>query len=136
MLLGTRLSYCLSDILLKKVNISDVYAIIVQDEFDIKNMDKFTHWYDTQIDPMVINLSKGNNAMHLFDFEEVYHLCLTLYEEGVIVVRETGNPISLLIKTKQSVIDHWYEITLREQDMEPAVKLAWDHYRMLAGLCK
>ena len=136
MLLGTRLSYCLSDILLKKVNISDVYAIIVQDEFDIKNMDKFTHWYDTQIDPMVINLSKGNNALHLFDFEEVYHLCLTLYEEGVIVVRETGNPISLLIKTKQSVIDHWYEITLREKDMEPAVKLAWDHYRMLAGLCK
>jgi len=32
--------------------------------------------------------------------------------------------------------EHWYQLTLREKDMEPAVKMAWDHYRMLAGLCK
>lgn len=135
MLLGTKLSYCISDILLKKVNIDDVYCIIAQ-EVNFKSMDSFTHWFDGQVDPMVINLSKGKNALHLFDFEEVYHLCLTLHSDGVIVVRDTGNPITLLTKVGQSVRNHWYQINLQEQDMEPAVKLAWDHYRMMAGLCK
>lgn len=135
MLLGTKLAYCISDILLKKVNINDVYCILAQ-EVNFKSMDSFTHWFDGQVDPMVINMSRGNNALHLFDFEEVYHLCLTLYEDGVIVVRDTGNPIALLSRVGQSIADHWYQINLREKDMEPAVKLAWDHYRMLAGLCK
>lgn len=135
MLLGTNLTYCISDILLKKVNFNDVYCIIAHD-VNIKSIDAFTHWYDTQVDPMVINLSNGKNLFHLFDFEEVYHLCLTLYQDGVIVVRDTGNPINLLVRANQAARSHWYQINLREQDMEPAVKLAWDHYQMLAGLCK
>lgn len=135
MLLGTNLTYCISDILLKKVDLNDVYCIIAHD-VNIRSMDSFTHWYDTQVDPMVINLSNGRNVFHLFDFEEVYHLCLTLYQDGAIVIRDTGNPVNLLVRAKQAARSHWYQINLREQDMEPAVKLAWDHYQMLAGLCK
>jgi hypothetical protein len=66
----------------------------------------------------------------------VYNLIIELKDNGTIVTRDKVNPSRAIEIQTMASSDHWYQINLREKDMEPAVKLAWDHYRMLAGLCK
>ena len=135
MLLGTNISYCLSDILTKKVSADDVFGIISHG-VDVNDMDKFTVWYDKQIDPYTIHFSGGKNSLHLFDFDEIYDLCLTLYTDGVILSQDSEPVTATFARHIKLGADHWYQINLRDETMEPAVKLAWDYYRMLAGLCK
>jgi len=137
MIIGTRLEYCLSDILLGEVNIDDVYVIVADNQFDFKNLNSYSTWWDRQMDPMTQHLSRGKNSLHLFGYEECLIRVQQLIEEGKIAFRNDA----IISKMLSDVIDngeteHWYQLTLREKDMEPAVKMAWDHYRMLAGLCK
>jgi hypothetical protein len=137
MIIGTRLEYCLSDILLNEVNIDDVYVIVADNQFDFKNLNSYSTWWDRQMDPMTQHLSRGKNSLHLFGYEECLIRVQQLVEEGKIAFRNDA----IISKMLSDVIDsgeyeHWYQLTLREKDMEPAVKMAWDHYRMLAGLCK
>ena len=137
MIIGTRLEYCLSDILLGEVNIDDVYVIVADNQFDFKNLNSYSTWWDRQMDPMTQHLSRGKNSLHLFGYEECLIKVQQLVEEGKIAFRNDA----IISKMLSDVIDsgeyeHWYQLTLREKDMEPAVKMAWDHYRMLAGLCK
>jgi hypothetical protein len=137
MIIGTRLEYCLSDILLNEVNIDDVYIIVADNQFDFKNLNSYSTWWDRQMDPMTQHLSRGKNSLHLFGYEECLIRVQQLVEEGKIAFRNDA----IISKMLSDVIDngeteHWYQLTLREKDMEPAVKMAWDHYRMLAGLCK
>jgi hypothetical protein len=137
MIIGTRLEYCLSDILLGEVNIDDVYVIVADNQFDFKNLNSYSTWWDRQMDPMTQHLSRGKNSLHLFGYEECLIRVQQLVEEGKIAFRNDA----IISKMLSDVIDsgeyeHWYQLTLREKDMEPAVKMAWDHYRMLAGLCK
>jgi len=137
MIIGTRLEYCLSDILLNEVNIDDVYVIVADNQFDFKNLNSYSTWWDRQMDPMTQHLSRGKNSLHLFGYEECLIRVQQLIEEGKIAFRNDA----IISKMLSDVIDsgeteHWYQLTLREKDMEPAVKMAWDHYRMLAGLCK
>ena len=137
MIIGTRLEYCLSDILLGEVNIDDVYVIVADNQFDFKNLNSYSTWWDRQMDPMTQHLSRGKNSLHLFGYEECLIRVQQLVEEGKIAFRNDA----IISKMLSDVIDngeteHWYQLTLREKDMEPAVKMAWDHYRMLAGLCR
>ena len=137
MIIGTRLEYCLSDILLGEVNIDDVYVIVADNQFDFKNLNSYSTWWDRQMDPMTQHLSRGKNSLHLFGYEECLIRVQQLVEDGKIAFRNDA----IISKMLSDGIDngeyeHWYQLTLREKDMEPAVKMAWDHYRMLAGLCK
>jgi hypothetical protein len=136
MLLGTRLEFCISDLLLKKIDINDVYVIVGDTQTDFHNFDAATHWWDRQLDPMTSHLSQGRNSLHLYDFEEVYQYILTLLDNGKLVVRDKALPSRVYDIMISDMKTHWYQINLREVDMEPAVKLAWDHYIMLSGLCK
>ena len=137
MIIGTRLEYCLSDILLNEVNIDDVYVIIADNQFNFNDLNSYSNWWDRQMDPMTQHLSRGKNSLHLFGYEECLIRVQQLVEEGKIAFRNDD----IMSKMLSDVIDsgeyeHWYQLTLREKDMEPAVKMAWDHYRMLAGLCR
>lgn len=137
MIIGTRLEYCLSDILLDEVNVDDVYVIVADNQFNFNNLNSYSTWWDRQMDPMTQHLSRGKNSLHLFGYEECLLRVQQLVEEGKIAFRNDA----LVSKMLSDVIDsgdyeHWYQLNIREKDMDPAVKLAWDHYRMLAGLCK
>ena len=136
MLLGTRLEFCITDLLMKKVDINNVYVIVGDTRINFHNMDEVTHWWDRQMDPMTSHLSQGRNSLHLFDFEEVYHYILTLLDNGKLVLRDKALPTHAFDAMLSDMRTHWYQINLREEDMDPAVKLAWDHYVMLSGLCK
>ena len=41
MIIGTRLEYCLSDILLNEVNIDDVYVIIADNQFNFNDLNSY-----------------------------------------------------------------------------------------------
>ena len=135
MIIGTRLEFCLSDILIGEVDISDVYSVI-SDGLNFNDSDQLESWWKDQLDPMTVHWSQGKNSLYLFDFDKVCNLITDLSLSGTLVTRDrvvAGRAIELNQMTDHS---HWYNINLREKDMEPAVKLAWDHYLMLAGLCK
>jgi hypothetical protein len=135
MILGTNLEFCVSDLLSEKVDISEVFSIITYN-INFSNSSMAENWWNNQLDPMTVHWSQGKNLLHLFDYDTVYNLIIELKDNGTIVTRDKVNPSRAIEIQTMASSDHWYQINLREKDMEPAVKLAWDHYRMLAGLCK
>lgn len=135
MMLGTNLEFCLSDLLSEKVDITDVYSIIVNN-INFLDTNTVDNWWDNQLDPMTIHWSQGKNLLYLFDYDTVYDLIIELKDNGTIVTRDKINPSRAIEIQTMASSAHWYQINLREKDMEPAVKLAWDHYQLLAGLCK
>jgi hypothetical protein len=135
MILGTNLEFCVSDLLCEKVDISEVFSIITYD-INFSNSSMAENWWNNQLDPMTVHWSQGKNLLHLFDYDTVYNLIIELKDNGTIVTRDKINPSRAIEIQTMASSDHWYQINLREKDMEPAVKLAWDHYQLLAGLCK
>jgi len=135
MILGTNLEFCVSDLLCEKVDISEVFSIITYN-INFSNSSMAENWWNNQLDPMTVHWSQGKNLLHLFDYDTVYNLIIELKDNGTIVTRDKVNPSRAIEIQTMASSDHWYQINLREKDMEPAVKLAWDHYQLLAGLCK
>lgn len=137
MIVGLRLEFCLSDIVSGIEKMEDVYCIIADGNVNFRNMDQVTHWWDKQLDPWTSHLSQGKNSLHLYEFEDVYQTMLVLMDEGKIAFKDYVLPSVVAEATvRESHTPHWFDFALREKDMEPAVKLAYDHYIMLAGLCK
>jgi len=136
MIIGTNFEFCLSDILLGEVSYTDIYAIVCDGTIDFKNMEQVVHWWDRQQDPWTQHLSRGKNSLNLHSFEDVYQHVLVLTDEGKLVFRGDVLPTKMVDIIYKSNGEHWYSLNIREKDMSPAVKLAWDHYKMLAGLCK
>jgi hypothetical protein len=135
MILGTNLEFCVSDLLCEKVDISEVFSIITYN-INFSNSSMAENWWNNQLDPMTVHWSQGKNLLHLFDYDTVYNLIVELKDNGTIVTRDKVNPSRAIEIQTMASSAHWYQINLREKDMEPAVKLAWDHYQLLAGLCK
>jgi len=135
MILGTNLEFCVSDLLCEKVDISEVFSIITYN-INFSNSSMVENWWNNQLDPMTVHWSQGKNLLHLFDYDTVYNLIVELRDNGTIVTRDKVNPSRAIEIQTMASSAHWYQINLREKDMEPAVKLAWDHYQLLAGLCK
>ena len=135
MILGTNLEFCVSDLLSEKVDISEVFSITTYN-INFSNSSMAENWWNNQLDPMTVHWSQGKNLLHLFDYDTVYNLIIELKDNGTIVTRDKVNPSRAIEIQTMASSDHWYQINLREKDMEPAVKLAWDHYQLLAGLCK
>jgi len=137
MIIGTRFSYCLSDVMLQRIDINDIYCIIAENEFDLNSTDSLTIWWDRQMDPMARHYTKGKNNLHLFDFEDCYMKIQTMAEDGKLAFRKDALPSKLLANIMhQTDGEHWFELAPRQSHVSPAVKLAWDHYCMLSGLCK
>lgn len=135
MIFGTNLEFCISDLLHEEVDIDTVYCIVTYKDIH-KNTETLDNWWKMQIDPMTAHWSQGRNSLYLFDYDTVVNLITELHENGTILNRDTVSPSRAMDFQTMALKEHWYTINLREKDMEPAVKMAWDHYRMLAGLCK
>jgi hypothetical protein len=116
------------------VDIYDVYCIIT--EINYNSSEQLDSWWLNQLDPMTVHWSQGKNSLHLFDFDTVCNLITDLSLSGILVTRDRIVASRAMELNQMDYHAHWYSINLREKDMEPAVKLAWDHYLMLAGLCK
>ena len=87
MIIGTRLEYCLSDILLNEVDIDYVYVIIADNQFNFNDLNSYSSWWDRQMDPMTQHLSRGKNSLHLFGYEECLIRVQQLVEDGKIAFR-------------------------------------------------
>jgi|TARA_B110000858_G_scaffold61037_1_gene70956 hypothetical protein len=127
MKLGFALGPCVRDILLGNVKDEDVGFILVDDGFN----------WDSQPDGIEL-LLMNNLMLKQFDEQVVYNQIDILHFSGKLV-STTNNDISsfwseFADKTSQS-IGIWCDVIVSPEFSTPAVKHAWDHYQMLAGLC-
>lgn len=136
MMIGTHLEYCLSDIMSGDVHTDDVYVIVADGGINWDSTEVAAHWWDRQMDPWSNHLTQGKNSLNTYTFEEVYMRIHTLIDQGKLASRGDVFPGAISDIVSLTVKSHWYEMITPRKDMEPAVKLAWEHYQMLAGLCK
>ena len=127
MKLGFALGPCVRDILLGNVKDEDVGFILVDDGFN----------WDSQPDGIEL-LLMNNLMLKQFDEQVVYNQIDILHFSGKLV-STTNNDISsfwpeFADKNNQS-IGIWCDVIVSPEFSTPAVKHAWDHYQMLAGLC-
>ena len=121
MKVGTSYGRCLVDILDGKVDEADVMVIVAR-----------TH-FDPTIDEQWNNIWHGYYDQWYFyrDREQdVRELTIRMYKNGKIhQPRKFGSHPG-----RASQI--WYDLILTDEvkDSNPAVKKAWDHYKMLANL--
>ena len=128
MKLGFSLGPCVRDILLLNVKDKDVGFILVDDGFD----------WNSQPDGVDLILS-NNLMLKQFDKNVVYDMIDILHFSGKLV-STTNNDISsfwsefYMRNENQSGI--WCDIIVSPEFSTPAVKNAWEHYQIIAGLCK
>lgn len=116
------------DIIEKKIDYDDVLILITRTDFDPRNDD---HWKS------IWNGYTGNSfgsAPHWQNHEdkeqEFRELALRLFEDGKLHQPRQYNAHPPRVRW------HWLETLAPNEDVEknPAVKKAWDNYKMLAGL--
>lgn len=128
MRIGLSLSRCVLDIFEERVDYDDVLVIVTRTDFD-PNID--AHW-DAIWEGYIGNTFGSAVAWqdHLEDKQEFRELVIQLYNDGKIhQPRQFG-------AHPPRVRWHWLETLAPSEDVEknPAVKKAWDHYKVLAGL--
>jgi len=128
MKVGLSLSRCVRDIFEKRVDYQDVLVVISRTDFDPNN-DK--HW--AQIWEGYLYGGVSAAVWHgLADYEqEIRTICVSLYEEGKLhQPRQYGS-------ASRFRADYvWLDTVVCDDDLEhkPAVKKAWEQYKILAGL--
>ena len=127
MKLGFNLGPCVRDIILGNVEDEDV-AFILAGEFFSWN----SHPDDSK------SIIQNNIMLKQFDEQVVYNQIDILHFSGKIV-KTTNNDMSSLWrdfadKNNQS-IGIWCDIIVSPELSTPAVKSAWEHYQIVAGLC-
>ena len=127
MKLGFNLGPCVRDIILGNVEDEDV-AFILAGEFFSWN----SHPDDSK------SIIQNNIMLKQFYEQVVYNQIDILHFSGKIV-KTTNNDMSSLWrdfadKNNQS-IGIWCDIIVSPELSTPAVKSAWEHYQIVAGLC-
>jgi len=128
MKVGLSLSRCVRDIFEKRVDIDQVLVVVSRTDFD-PNDDK--HW--RQIWDGYLYGGVSEPVWHgLTDYEtEIRNICIDLYESGRLhQPRQFGS-------ASRFRADYvWLDTVVSESDLEdkPAVKKAWDQYKIIAGL--
>lgn len=132
MLIGFELIRCLSDILEQKVEYDDVTLIITCIDYDFRKQEDYDEFWRHLMDPVQIMYAAGRHTLHMFDKEEVHMLIDDLLYDGKLIIRERRYILDSL-----STLDaYWYEIIPTVEHMTPAVKDAWEYFRMLEALCR
>ena len=127
MKLGFNLGPCVRDIILGNVEDEDV-AFILAGEFFSWN----SHPDDSK------SIIQNNIMLKQFDEQVVYNQIDILHFSGKLV-KTTNNDMPSLWsefsnKSNQSV-GIWCDIIVSPELSTPAVKSAWEHYQIVAGLC-
>jgi hypothetical protein len=122
MKIGLSLSRCVRDIVEGHVDIHDVLVLITRTDFD------------PTLDKQWASIWQGYNTLnpewHGLEEQDVKDVIMTLWQSGKIhQPRQFGaNPVRRR--------EFWLETVLPDSELEtrPAVKEAWDNFRVLAGL--
>lgn len=128
MKIGLSFSRCLRDIHEGKVSFFDVLVIVARTDFDPRN-DK--QWQSIWNGYTYGGWSYPEWADYTDKEDEFRKLAVDLYDHGKLhQPRQFGaHPPRLDY--------HWLDCAVPVDDLEnlPAVKEAWEHYQVLAGLC-
>jgi len=129
MKVGLSLSKCVADILNGEVDSKDVLVIVTRTNFD-PHYD--AHW--NEIWRGYTSRAVFNTAGKWSQFQsrehEVRNRVLELYDRGRI-----HQPRQFNLGYPPRVEYHWLETFVSgEENSNPAVKKAWDNYKILAGL--
>ena len=126
MLIGLSLSQCVKDIVNHKVDIMDVMCIIAQTQFDFENSNQWMKVFDDFSSP---NLFHGQPWKGL-DEPVVWSVVDELWHTGKIhQPRRYGAFFTQDVKS-----DHWLECFPRTKNSTPAVKQAYNDYKLLVDL--
>lgn len=132
MLVGFELIRCLSDILEHKVEYGNVLLIVTSIDYDFRDQEQFDDFWRHLMDPIQMMYAANRHRLHMFDREEVQMLIDDLLYDGKLVRRERT-----YILDKFSTLDnYWFEMIPQVEHMTPAVKEAWEYFRMLEALCR
>jgi len=128
MKVGLSLSRCVRDIFEGRIAYQDVLIVISRTDFDPKNDQ---HW--ESLWQGYLHGGVSNPVWHGLDDSEtdIRNICIDLYESGKLhQPRQYGSP-------NRFRADYvWLDTVVSDDDLEhkPAVKKAWEQYRILAGL--
>ena len=128
MKIGLSFSRCVADIFDEKVDINDVLVVVSRTDFDPKD-DK--HWKSIWNGYISLYSNSTSSWIGYDAFEQEFRdIAIQLHEDGKLhQPRQYGaNP--------PRTHWNWLETFAPEEDVEknPAVKKAWDQYKLLAGL--
>ncbi len=128
MKVGLSLSRCVRDIFEGRVDYEDVLVIVSRTDFDPNDND---HWQ--QIWQGYLHGGVSNPVWHgLDDHEtEIRNICIDLYESGKL-----HQPRQFGSANRFRADYSWLDTIVPDGELEdkPAVKKAWEQYKMLAGL--
>jgi hypothetical protein len=128
MKVGLSFSRCLRDIFEGKVDYHDVLVIVARTDVD-PNID--SEWNQIWEGYTRGGWSNPEWSAHIDNYDEFRKLAVKLYSGGKIhQPRKFGtHPLRLNY--------YWLDCAVPVDELEnvPAVKEAWEHYQMLAGLC-
>lgn len=128
MKVGLSLSRCVRDIFEGRVDFRDVLVVVSRTDF---HPDNDNHWQ--QIWQGYLHGGVSNPVWHGLDDheEEIREICQRLYESGKL-----HQPRQFGSSNRFSADYAWLDTIIPEEDLEekPAVKKAWDQYKILAGL--
>ncbi len=125
MKVGFSYSRCVRDIVDGKVDITDVVVIIARTDFDPNND---AHWQSIWEGYTYGGMNYAEWANHTDKEDEFRTITKNLYNYGKLhQPRKFG-------ARAERMNEHWYDLTVRQIDMNPSVKKAYENYRMLAGI--
>jgi len=128
MKLGFSLGPCVRDILKGNVKDEDVGFILVGEFFSWNS-----HPDDFQA------ILQDHLMLKQFDKDDVYEIIDLLHFSGKLV-KTTNNDLSsfwseFCYKNASTAVV-WCDVIVSPEMSTPAVKSAWEHYQIVAGLCK
>jgi len=130
MKVGLSLSRCVRDIFEGRVDYRDVLVIVSRTDFDPNNDD---HWQ--QIWHGYVHGGVSNPVWHGLDYHEteIRNICVDLYESGKL-----HQPRQFGSANRFSADYSWLDTIVPQGDLadKPAVKKAWEQYKILAGLSR
>tara|TARA_B110001454_G_scaffold4382_1_gene4061 strand:+ start:237 stop:623 length:387 start_codon:yes stop_codon:yes gene_type:complete len=128
MKLGFSLGPCVRDMLKGKVKDEDIGFILVGEYFSWNS-----HPDDFQA------VLQDHLMLKQFDEDIVYDTIDLLHFSGKLVKTTNGDMSSFWIEFSQKNRETgvlWCDVVVSPEISTPAVKSAWEHYQIVAGLCK
>lgn len=130
MKIGTSYSRCLLDIFEGKVDIDEVMVIVSRTDFDPNIDEQWKNIWEGYHGPGYSLSNPEWISLNDEDEARMRELSIELYEDGKI-----HQPRKFGAKPRR-MQQHWYDLVLPVdiKNANPAVKKAWDHYKLLANL--
>lgn len=131
MKIGLDFGKCLIDVYTSEVQEIEVLVILSNEYF---NPHKSRQWDQLWEHNTVSGLFKPVWHAYSKDYNEIRKLATRLYDTGKIHQPKTFNVLNKVPNIKY----HWLDCAIPVEELEklPAVKKAWEHYQILAGLCQ